>query len=42
VQTEGISALYAGILPRTAKIAPACGIMIACFEGVSKLLTKGN
>ncbi|KAF8843972.1 mitochondrial carrier [Paxillus ammoniavirescens] len=32
VQTEGIGALYAGILPRTAKIAPACGIMIACFE----------
>jgi solute carrier family 25 protein 39/40 len=32
VQTEGISALYAGMLPRTAKIAPACGIMIACFE----------
>ncbi|KAF9242885.1 mitochondrial carrier domain-containing protein [Melanogaster broomeanus] len=39
VQTEGISALYAGILPRTAKIAPACGIMIACFEGVGKFLT---
>jgi solute carrier family 25 protein 39/40 len=24
--------LFAGILPRTAKIAPACGIMISCFE----------
>ncbi|KAH7883646.1 mitochondrial carrier domain-containing protein [Phlebopus sp. FC_14] len=32
IQTEGFSALYAGVLPRTAKIAPACGIMIACFE----------
>jgi solute carrier family 25 protein 39/40 len=31
-RTEGLSALFAGILPRTAKIAPACGIMIACFE----------
>ncbi|KIK94912.1 hypothetical protein PAXRUDRAFT_827523 [Paxillus rubicundulus Ve08.2h10] len=41
VQTEGISALYAGMLPRTAKIAPACGIMIACFEGVGKFLAKG-
>ncbi|KIJ21693.1 hypothetical protein PAXINDRAFT_159739 [Paxillus involutus ATCC 200175] len=40
VQTEGISALYAGMLPRTAKIAPACGIMIACFEGVGKFLAK--
>lgn len=32
LRTEGPSALFAGILPRTAKIAPACGIMIACFE----------
>lgn len=32
VQTEGISALYAGVIPRIAKIAPACGIMIACFD----------
>ena len=32
VQTEGVSALYAGVVPRIAKIAPACGIMIACFE----------
>ncbi|KAF9229346.1 mitochondrial carrier [Gyrodon lividus] len=40
VQTEGISALYAGMLPRTAKIAPACGIMIACFEGVGTFLAK--
>ncbi|KIJ68380.1 hypothetical protein HYDPIDRAFT_82782 [Hydnomerulius pinastri MD-312] len=40
IQTEGIGALYAGILPRTAKIAPACGIMIACFEGVGKFLAK--
>ena len=32
ISREGLSALYAGILPRIAKIAPACGIMIACFE----------
>lgn len=32
VQTEGASALFTGIMPRMAKIAPACGIMIACFE----------
>ncbi|EGO25351.1 hypothetical protein SERLADRAFT_465368 [Serpula lacrymans var. lacrymans S7.9] len=40
LRTEGISALYAGMVPRTAKIAPACGIMIACFEGVGKFLQK--
>lgn len=32
IKTEGSSALFAGLLPRMAKIAPACGIMIACFE----------
>lgn len=32
IRTEGVGALFAGVLPRTAKIAPACGIMIACFE----------
>lgn len=40
LRTEGISALYAGIMPRIAKIAPACGIMIACFEGIGRLLIK--
>ncbi|KAG6850501.1 hypothetical protein H0H93_012502 [Arthromyces matolae] len=38
LQTEGVSALFAGIMPRIAKIAPACGIMIACFEGIGRLL----
>jgi solute carrier family 25, member 39/40 len=32
VRTEGTKALFAGIGPRMAKIAPACGIMITCFE----------
>ena len=32
LRTEGYSALYAGIGPRMAKIAPACGMMIACYE----------
>ncbi|KAE9411051.1 mitochondrial carrier [Gymnopus androsaceus JB14] len=39
VRTEGVSALFAGLTPRIAKIAPACGIMIACFEGVGRLLS---
>ena len=37
LRTEGPSALFAGIVPRMAKIAPACGIMIACFEVSSHL-----
>lgn len=32
VRTEGPSALFAGIWPRIVKLAPACGIMISCFE----------
>jgi len=40
IRTEGASALFAGIGPRIAKIAPACGIMIASFEGVGKFLEK--
>lgn len=32
LQTEGPKALFAGLSPRIAKIAPACGIMISCFE----------
>lgn len=32
IRTEGPAALYAGITPRICKIAPACGIMISCFE----------
>lgn len=39
-KAEGTRALFAGLLPRVAKIAPACGIMIACFEGVGGLLSK--
>jgi len=42
VRTEGVSALFAGLGPRIAKIAPACGIMIACFEGVGHMLTKSE
>ncbi|KAJ7786388.1 mitochondrial carrier domain-containing protein [Mycena metata] len=40
IQTEGGASLFTGLLPRVAKIAPACGIMIACFEGIGKFLVK--
>jgi len=39
-RTEGPSAFFAGIIPRIAKIAPACGIMIASFEGIGKFLIR--
>ncbi|KAF7320414.1 putative mitochondrial carrier protein [Mycena kentingensis (nom. inval.)] len=40
LQKEGASALFAGLLPRVSKIAPACGIMIASYEGLGKFLLK--
>jgi len=40
VQTEGVSVMFAGLGPRIAKIAPACGIMITCFETIGRMLTK--
>ncbi|KZV71303.1 mitochondrial carrier [Peniophora sp. CONT] len=40
IRTEGAGALYAGLGPRIAKIAPACGIMIACFEGFGHALAR--
>ncbi|KAI0704868.1 mitochondrial carrier [Cytidiella melzeri] len=42
VRCEGVQALYAGLVPRITKIAPACGIMIACFEGVGRFLRKDD
>ena len=32
VQQEGTAGLWRGIVPRIAKVAPACGIMISVFE----------
>jgi len=40
VRSEGYQALFAGLTPRLAKIAPACGIMISCYEGFSKYLSR--
>jgi len=41
IRTEGPAALYVGITPRIVKIAPACGLMISCFEVRRILLDLG-
>lgn len=35
---EGAKGLWKGLSPRTAKVAPACGVMIASFEVVGRAL----
>ncbi|XDT40073.1 Mitochondrial carrier protein [Nakaseomyces glabratus] len=36
-KTEGIGALYTGLAPRVAKIAPSCAIMISSYELTKRL-----
>ena len=35
---EGVQGLFRGLSPRVAKVAPACGVMIASFEVVGRFL----
>lgn len=35
---EGWPALMRGLTPRLAKVGPACGIMIGCYEGLGRYL----
>ncbi|KAK4049581.1 Carrier protein, mitochondrial [Microbotryomycetes sp. JL201] len=37
---EGMRGLMSGLTPRLAKIGPACGIMIASYEGLALVLDK--
>ncbi|WFD17937.1 Carrier protein, mitochondrial [Malassezia caprae] len=39
---DGAKGLFRGLSPRLAKVAPACGIMIGAFEGVSRLLAHSR
>lgn len=34
IAKEGVRALFQGLLPRVGKVAPACAIMISCYESV--------
>eukprot|EP01117_Protostelium_nocturnum_P011763 TRINITY_DN4289_c0_g1_i1.p1 TRINITY_DN4289_c0_g1~~TRINITY_DN4289_c0_g1_i1.p1 ORF type:complete len:298 (-),score=90.72 TRINITY_DN4289_c0_g1_i1:200-1093(-) len=37
---EGYSGFFRGFLPRVAKVAPACAIMISCYEGTKAFLNE--
>lgn len=42
MKAEGASALFRGLSPRVAKVAPACGIMIASFEFIGRWLQENQ
>lgn len=42
VSNHGYSGLYAGLIPRVAKIAPACAIMISSYEACKEYFRKQN
>uniref|UniRef100_A0A8C5H3N0 Mitochondrial glutathione transporter SLC25A40 n=1 Tax=Gouania willdenowi TaxID=441366 RepID=A0A8C5H3N0_GOUWI len=42
VAQDGFSALFAGFLPRLIKVAPACAIMISCYELGKAFFRKQN
>ncbi|CAD6501380.1 BgTH12-01632 [Blumeria graminis f. sp. triticale] len=41
-QSEGVSGLCRGWIPRTLKVAPACAIMISCYEVGKRLFRNLN
>jgi solute carrier family 25, member 39/40 len=41
VNEHGWRGLYVGLAPRLAKVAPACGIMISCYE-VGKMMFQDS
>jgi solute carrier family 25 protein 39/40 len=40
VEEEGMRGLVKGIVPRTAKVAPACALMIASYEFFKQLFLE--
>ncbi|KAH6929582.1 hypothetical protein HPB50_002790 [Hyalomma asiaticum] len=41
-QTQGLRSLFAGIVPRVSKVAPACAIMISTYEFGKKFFRQKN
>lgn len=41
-QTQGVRSLFAGIVPRISKVAPACAIMISTYEFGKKFFRQKN
>ncbi|GAA6026101.1 hypothetical protein JCM10207_008766, partial [Rhodosporidiobolus poonsookiae] len=37
---EGVRGWFRGLTPRLAKVGPACGLMIGCYEALSSLTSS--
>ena len=37
LRSEGVSALFSGVVPRVVKVAPACGLVIGTYSYVQEL-----
>lgn len=42
VESRGVGGLYTGALPRVAKVAPACAIMIFSYEAGKRFFAERN
>ncbi|KAF7623506.1 hypothetical protein Mgra_00010203 [Meloidogyne graminicola] len=42
IETKGIKSLFTGLVPRVARVAPACAIMIGSYEHFKKFFTDQN
>lgn len=38
IKKEGWAGIMGGLTPRLAKVMPACGVMIAMYEGLGRYL----
>ncbi len=42
IRQQGVQGLFVGVGPRAARCAPACAIVIACYEVLKKVLAEPN
>ncbi|KAL3094553.1 hypothetical protein niasHS_005223 [Heterodera schachtii] len=42
VNSKGLGALFTGAVPRVARVAPACAVMIGCYEELKQFFARKN
>ena len=41
-RAEGVRGFFVGLTPRVGRVAPACGIMISCYELFKNVFVKNS